>query len=147
MGAEQKVAVITGASRGIGAAFVRAYRHRGYRAVATARSMTPSNDADVLIVPGDIAERRTAERAISEGITRLGRIDSLVNNAGIFISKPFTQYTLTDFAAIIGVNLAGIFHVTQLAVAGMEGAAAIWYRLRRASTTCRRSKRWPSSPR
>ena len=91
MGTEQKVAVITGASRGLGAALVKAYRDRDYRVVATARSMKPSNDAGILIVPGDIAERKTAERAISEGIARFGRIDSLVNNAGIFIAKPFIQ--------------------------------------------------------
>jgi NAD(P)-dependent dehydrogenase (short-subunit alcohol dehydrogenase family) len=79
--------------------------------------MKPSNDAGILIVPGDIAERKTAERAISEGIARFGRIDSLVNNAGIFIAKPFTQYTQADYAAILGVNVAGFFHMTQLAVA------------------------------
>src|SRR5260221_7091259 len=86
MGTEQKVAVITGASRGIGAALVRAYRDRDYRVVATARSMKPSNDAGILVVPGDIAERRTAERAISEGMARVGQIDSLGNKPGIFIS-------------------------------------------------------------
>lgn len=120
MGAEPKVAVITGASRGIGAALVRAYRDRGYRVVASARSIKPSNDAGILIVPGDIAERKTAELAISEGIARFGRIDSLVNNAGIFIGKPFVQYTQADYAAIVGVNVAGFFHITQLAVAEME---------------------------
>ena len=91
MGIEQKVAVITGASQGIGAALVKAYRERGYHVVATARSITRSDDADVLAVPGDIADRRTAERAISEGMARFGRIDTLINNAGIFIAKPFTH--------------------------------------------------------
>ena len=120
MGTEQKVVVITGASRGIGAALVKAYRDRNYRVVATALSIKPSNDADILTVPGDIADRKTAERAISEGMTRFGRIDTLVNNAGIFIGKPFTQYTEADFSAILGVNTAGFFHTTQLAVAEME---------------------------
>ena len=113
MSTERKVAVITGASGGIGSALVRAYRARGYRVVAMALS-------DVLVVSGDIAERKTAERAISQGLARFGRIDTLINNAGIFISKPFTQYTDADYAAMLGVNLAGFFHVTQLAIAEME---------------------------
>jgi NAD(P)-dependent dehydrogenase (short-subunit alcohol dehydrogenase family) len=117
---ERKVAIITGASQGIGAALVKAYRDRNYRVVATARSLEPSSDADVLVVPGDIADRKTAERAISEGVARFGRIDTLVNNAGIFIAKSFTQYTEADFAAMLAVNVAGFFHITQLAVAEME---------------------------
>jgi|SRR5215472_486617 len=120
MGFEQKVAVITGASQGIGAALVKAYRDRNHRVVATARSIKPSKDDEVLAVPGDIADRKTAERAISEGMARFGRIDTLINNAGIFIAKPFTQYTEADYAAILGVNLAGFFHITQLAIAEME---------------------------
>jgi len=120
MGIEQKVAVITGASQGIGAALVKAYRDRNYRVVATARSVKPLSDADVLVVPGDIADRKTAERTISEGMVRFGHIDTLVNNAGIFIAKPFTQYTEADYAAILGVNLTGFFNITQLAIAEME---------------------------
>ncbi len=120
MGSEQKVAVITGASGGIGAALVNAYRDRNNRVVATALSMEPLNGDDVMIVSGDIADRMTAVRAISEGMARFGRIDTLVNNAGIFISKPFTQYTEADYAAILGVNVTGFFHITQLAVAEME---------------------------
>jgi len=120
MGIEQKVAVITGASQGIGAALVKAYRDRSYRVVATSRSIKPSNDDQVLAVPGDIADRNAAERAITEGVARFGRIDTLVNNAGIFIAKPFTQYTAADYAAILGVNLTGFFHITQLAIAEME---------------------------
>ena len=68
----------------------------------------------------DIADRRTAERSIAEGVARFGRIDTLVNNAGIFVAKPFTRYSETDYAAMLGVNLAGFFHMTQLAVAEME---------------------------
>ena len=120
MGAEQKVAVITGASQGIGAALVKAYRDRNYRVVATARSVKPSVDPDILAIPGDIADRKTAERAISEGRARFGRIDTLVNNAGIFIAKPFTEYAEADYAAMLGVNVAGFFHMTQLAIAEME---------------------------
>ena len=120
MATEQRVALITGASQGIGAALVRAYRDRNYRVVAIARSIKPPSDADILVVPGDIADRKIAERAISEGVARFGRIDTLVNNAGIFIAKPFTQYTEGDYTSILGVNLAGFFRITQLAIAEME---------------------------
>jgi NAD(P)-dependent dehydrogenase (short-subunit alcohol dehydrogenase family) len=120
MGSEQKVAVITGASQGIGAALVKAYRDRNYRVVATARSIKPSNDDQVLAVAGDIADRKTAERVIAEAVARFGRVDTLVNNAGIFIAKPFTQYTMEDFGAMLGVNLNGFFRITQLAIAEME---------------------------
>jgi NAD(P)-dependent dehydrogenase (short-subunit alcohol dehydrogenase family) len=120
MRTDRKVAVITGASRGIGAALVKAYRDRNYHVVATARSLEPSSDDEVLTVRGDIADRKTAERAISQGVARFGRIDTLVNNAGIFIAKPFTQYTEADYAAMLGVNLAGFFYITQLAIAEME---------------------------
>ncbi len=120
MDTDQKVAVITGASQGIGAALVKAYRDQNYRVVATARSVKPAIDPNVLSIPGDIADRKTAERAISEGVARFGRIDTLVNNAGIFIAKPFTRYSEDDFAAICGVNMAGFFHMTQLAITEME---------------------------
>jgi NAD(P)-dependent dehydrogenase (short-subunit alcohol dehydrogenase family) len=120
MGIEQKVAVITGASQGIGAALVNAYRDRNYRVVATARSIKPSNDDQVLTVAGDIADPKTAERVIAQGVARFGRIDTLVNNAGIFIAKPFTQYSMDDYAAVLGVNLNGFFRITQLAIAEME---------------------------
>lgn len=120
MGTEQKVAIITGASQGIGAALVKAYRDRNYLIVATSRSIEPSNDDAILTVPGDIADRKTAERTISEGVFRFGRIDTLINNAGIFISKPFTQYTQADYAAYLGTNVTGFFHMTQLAIAQME---------------------------
>jgi NAD(P)-dependent dehydrogenase (short-subunit alcohol dehydrogenase family) len=120
MSSEQKVAVITGASQGIGAAVAKAYRGRNYRVVATARSIEASTDDGMIAVGGDIADRKTAERVIAAGMERFGRIDTLVNNAGIFISKPFTEYSEADFAAIVGVNLAGFFHITQLAIAQME---------------------------
>src|SRR5262249_23506745 len=120
MGTEQKVAVITGASQGIGAALVKAYRDRNFRVVAVARSIKPSNDEGVLAIVGDIADPKTAERAISEAVKRFGRVDTLVNNAPIFIANPFTQYTAEDFANILGVNVSGFFHITQAAIAEME---------------------------
>ena len=116
----QKVAVITGASRGIGAALVKAYRDRNYGVVANVRSGERQGDEGVLYVAGDIADRKTAEQTISEGMAQFGRIDTLINNAGIFISKPFTKYSEADFAAMLSVNLAGFFHITQLAIAEME---------------------------
>ena len=120
MGQEQKVAVITGASQGIGAGLVKAFRDRDYRVVANSRSIKPSGDPDILAVPGDIADPEVARRVIAEGLERFGRIDTLVNNAGIFIASPFTKYTEDQFAAILSTNLAGFFHITQHAVAAME---------------------------
>ena len=120
MGGEEKVAVITGASQGIGAALVKAYRARNYRVVATARSIEQPDDVNIVAVPGDIGERNTAERTVSEAMDRFGRIDTLVNNAGIFIAKPFTQYTEVDFAAMVNVNLTGFFRITQLTITEME---------------------------
>lgn len=120
MGTEGKVAVVTGASQGIGAALVEAYRARNYRVVATARSIKQPDDRNIVPVPGDIGERKTAERTVAEAMARFGRIDTLVNNAGIFIAKPFTQYTEADFAAMVSVNTAGFFHITQLVISEME---------------------------
>jgi len=120
MSAEQKVAVITGASQGIGAALVKAYRGRGYRVVAVARSINRSTDLDTAAISGDIANWKTAEQAIAGAVERFGRVDTLINNAGIFIAKPFTQYTAADYEAMLGVNLAGFFRITQLAVSEME---------------------------
>ncbi len=120
MSTTQKVAIITGASQGIGAELVKAYRQRGYRVVATARSIRQSADADVLAVAGDIADPDTARRVVAAAVEKFGRVDALVNNAGIFIAKPFTGYTAEDFNTKIGVNLAGFFYITQLAIAEME---------------------------
>ncbi len=119
MGSQQKVAVITGASQGVGAGLVKGYRDRNYRVIATSRSIKQGNNSDVLAIDGDIANPRTAVRVINEGLARFGRIDTLVNNAGIFIAKPFTDYSPDDFAAILSVNVAGFFHVTQRALAQM----------------------------
>jgi NAD(P)-dependent dehydrogenase (short-subunit alcohol dehydrogenase family) len=112
----QKVVVITGASRGIGADLAKGFRGIGYRVVANSRSIKSSDiadDPDILPVEGDIALPETAGRIVSEAMRQFGRIDTLVNNAGIFIPKPFTDYTEDDFTQIIAVNLAGFFHISQ----------------------------------
>jgi NAD(P)-dependent dehydrogenase (short-subunit alcohol dehydrogenase family) len=108
-----KVAIITGASQGIGAGLTKAYRELGYTVIAAARSIGPSEDSGIVPVEGDIADPDTGQRIVGEAVARFGRIDTLINNAGIYIGKPFTQYTLQDFNALIAVNLAGFFHVTQ----------------------------------
>jgi NAD(P)-dependent dehydrogenase (short-subunit alcohol dehydrogenase family) len=113
MSNEQKTAIITGASQGIGAALVKAYRDRNYRVVATSRSIKQGSDPDVVAVAGDIADPKTAERVVAEAMSRFGRIDTLVNNAGIFISKPFTDYTAEDFMSKVATNLGGFFYITQ----------------------------------
>lgn len=115
----QKVAAITGASQGIGADLVAAYRKLGYAVVANSRNISESIDPDVVTVQGDIADPATAERVIAAGVERFGRIDTLINNAGIFIAKPFTDYTQADYDAVTGVNLAGFFRITQLAIERM----------------------------
>jgi NAD(P)-dependent dehydrogenase (short-subunit alcohol dehydrogenase family) len=121
---DPKTAVITGASSGIGAALVKAYREAGWRVVANSRSIRASDDPGILAIAGDIADPATAERIFSEGVDRFGRIDTLVNNAGIFTAKPFTQFTADDWSANIATNLAGFFHVTQRAVQRMEAQGA-----------------------
>jgi NAD(P)-dependent dehydrogenase (short-subunit alcohol dehydrogenase family) len=119
---ETKVAVITGASQGIGAALAGGFGRAGYAVVGTARStFAPGEDHDVVTVAGDIADRQTAQRVVDRALDRFGRIDTLINNAGIYIGKPFGDYTLDDFRAITAVNLEGFFHITQLAMAQMAG--------------------------
>ena len=139
MGTEQKVAVITGASQGIGAALVKAYRDRNYRVVATSRSIKPTNDDDVLGVAGDIADPKTAERVIGEAMARFGRIDTLVNNAGIFIAKPFTEYTDADFAGALGDQPRRLLphHPAGRRGNGEAGLAA---------TSCRSRPAWSTTP-
>jgi NAD(P)-dependent dehydrogenase (short-subunit alcohol dehydrogenase family) len=114
-----KVAVITGGSQGIGAGLVAGYRQRGWAVVATARTIVPSEDPELLSLEGDIAEPATAGRIVGAALERFGRIDTLVNNAGVFISKPFTDYTAADYATLIGVNLTGFFWLTQRTIAEM----------------------------
>jgi NAD(P)-dependent dehydrogenase (short-subunit alcohol dehydrogenase family) len=115
----QKVAVVTGASRGIGAALVQAYRKHGWAVVANSRSIPVSDDAGVITVAGDIADPAIARKVIDTAVREFGRVDTLVNNAGIFIAKPFTDYTADDYRALIGVNLIGFVITTQLAIAQM----------------------------
>jgi NAD(P)-dependent dehydrogenase (short-subunit alcohol dehydrogenase family) len=115
----RKVAIITGASQGIGAGLTKAYRELGYAVIATARSIGPSEDSGIVTVGGDIADPDTAQRIVDASIKRFGRIDTLINNAGIYIGKPFTDYTLEDFNALIAVNLAGFFHITTRTIKHM----------------------------
>jgi NAD(P)-dependent dehydrogenase (short-subunit alcohol dehydrogenase family) len=116
---ETKVAVVTGASQGIGAALVQGFRARNYRVVAISRSIKPSADANVVTVQGDVADPKTADLAFKEALDRFGRVDTLVNNAGMFIAKPFTMYSNDDYAAYIGTNVAGFFYMTRRAVDAM----------------------------
>ncbi|WP_428308514.1 SDR family NAD(P)-dependent oxidoreductase [Lacipirellula sp.] len=119
MSSERKVAVITGASQGIGAGLVRGFLERGYQVLANSRSIAPETFAEVAAVAGDIADPAVAERVISTAVEKFGRVDVLVNNAGMFISKPFVDYTPADFAAKISLNLAGFFYVSQCAIRQM----------------------------
>jgi NAD(P)-dependent dehydrogenase (short-subunit alcohol dehydrogenase family) len=114
-----KVAIITGGSQGIGAGLVAGYRARGWSVVANALTIAPSPDPEVLTVKGDITEPATADRIVGGALERYGRIDTLVNNAGVFISKPFTDYTAADYALITGVNLTGFFWLTQRVIGEM----------------------------
>src|SRR6266536_2513362 len=114
-----KVAIITDGSQGIGAGLVAGYLGRGWAVVASARTIKPSDDPDVLTVAGDIAEPATADRIADAALGRFGRIDTLVNNAGVYISKPFTEYTAEDYDLVTGVNLTGFFWMTRRAIAEM----------------------------
>jgi NAD(P)-dependent dehydrogenase (short-subunit alcohol dehydrogenase family) len=114
-----KVAVITGASQGIGAALVTAYRKLGYAVVANSRSIPPSDDPLVLTVAGDIADPAVGARVIEQGLAVFGRIDTLINNAGVFVGKPFTDYTDEDYDLVTGVNLRGFFEVSKRAITAM----------------------------
>jgi len=124
---EPRVAIITGASQGIGAGLVAGYRGRGWAVVANSRTIKRSEDKNILTVDGDISETATADRIIGEAIERFGRIDTLVNNAGIFIGKQFTDYTEEDYASVVGVNLTGFFRITQRTIAEMlkQGAGHV----------------------
>ena len=117
--ASRKVVIVTGASQGIGAGVVDGFRGAGYAVVGASRSISPSDASDFLTVRGDIAEVETAQMIVEQAVNRFGRIDSLINNAGIFISKPFTDYTLEEYRAITAVNLTGFFHITQAVIRQM----------------------------
>jgi NAD(P)-dependent dehydrogenase (short-subunit alcohol dehydrogenase family) len=114
-----KVAIVTGASEGIGAGLVAGLRRRGYAVVGTARSIAASDDPDYQTLSGDIASVETADRTLRLCLDRFGGVDVLVNNAGVFIGKPFTEYTLEDFTVMTAVNLAGFFHLTQRVIERM----------------------------
>jgi len=113
------VVIVTGASQGIGAGIARGFRDLDYLVVATSLSMPPWDAADVHTVQGDISQAETAQRIVEEALDRFGRIDTLINNAGIFIGKPFLDYTYDDFAAMTAVNLIGFFYLTQRVVRHM----------------------------
>ena len=115
----QKVAIVTGGSQGIGTGLVDGYRQRGWAVVANSLDIKPSKDPDVLTVEGDVSEQASADQIISQALDRFGRVDTVVNNAGVFVSKPFTDYTAEDYALVTGVNLAGFFWLTQCAIGQM----------------------------
>jgi NAD(P)-dependent dehydrogenase (short-subunit alcohol dehydrogenase family) len=123
MPGESKTVIVTGASQGIGAAVATAFLERGYRVVATSRSITrtgPFTPSDNLaLVDGDIGEAATAERIAETAVARFGSIDVLVNNAGVFFTKAFTEYTAQDFRSLVSTNLEGFLYITQLAVKQM----------------------------
>ena len=120
MSTAKTVAVITGASRGIGAALVGAFRNRNYRVVATSRSIKPCRDE--MVRAGDVADPNTATLVFKAALDRFGRVDTLVNNAGTFIPKPFTSYSHDDYATYIATNVTGFFHMTQRAMELMSQA-------------------------
>jgi NAD(P)-dependent dehydrogenase (short-subunit alcohol dehydrogenase family) len=119
MSTDPKVAIVTGASQGIGAALVQAFRARDYLVVANSRSITASADPGIATIAGDVADPKTADLVFAEALGRFGRVDTLVNNAGIFMAKPFTAYTKEDYELYVGTNVTGFFHMTQRAVAAM----------------------------
>jgi NAD(P)-dependent dehydrogenase (short-subunit alcohol dehydrogenase family) len=123
MSNSQRVAIVTGASQGIGESLVTAYRKLGYAVVANSRSIEESDDPMVLAVPGDIAQPGVGQRIVDAALARFGRVDTVVNNAGIFIAKPFTEYTDEDYDAVTGVNTRGFFEVSRAAVAAMQSGS------------------------
>ncbi|WP_431919244.1 SDR family NAD(P)-dependent oxidoreductase [Nonomuraea jabiensis] len=114
-----KVAVITGASQGIGAGLVAAYRKLGYAVVANSRSIAPSDDPLVRTIAGDIAVPSVGRRVIEQALEAYGRVDTLINNAGVFVGKPFTDYTDEDYELVTGVNLRGFFEISRRAIDAM----------------------------
>jgi NAD(P)-dependent dehydrogenase (short-subunit alcohol dehydrogenase family) len=114
-----KVAIITGAAHGIGAGLVAGYRSRDWAVVASARTIKPSQGPDLLTVAADITQPATAGRIVDAALERFGRIDTLVNSAGVFISRPFTDYTAADYVTMVAVNLTGFFWLTQRVIGEM----------------------------
>ena len=124
MASPQKTVIVTGASQGIGAGVVQAFLARGYDVVGTARSATKSKELSasdhLALVDGDIGQFETAQKVAELALEKFGSIDAVVANAGIFIAKPFTEYTADDFRALVSTNLAGFIYITQLAVKQMQ---------------------------
>jgi NAD(P)-dependent dehydrogenase (short-subunit alcohol dehydrogenase family) len=118
---DNKTAIVTGASQGIGAGLVEAFRKDGYNVVATSREVSQSLAAspNLILVDGDIGKQQTAAKAVEAAVQHFGTIDVLVNNAGIFRTKPFTEFTTEDFNALVSTNLLGFLYITQLAVRQM----------------------------
>lgn len=114
-----RVAIITGASRGIGAGLMEAYCKIGYRVIANSRTIEDSCRPEILAIAGDIADPATAESLVSVAVSRFGRIDTLINNAGVFVAKPFTAYEPADYASITSVNALGFFHITKRVICQM----------------------------
>src|SRR5262245_18385893 len=123
MSSQRKTVIVTGASQGIGAGIVKAFVERGFNVVANSRKVTRSTEVaasdQVALVDGHIGEPATAAQVVKTAQSRFGSIDALVNNAGIFFTKPFTDYTAEDFKALVATNLEGFLYVTQLAVKQM----------------------------
>jgi NAD(P)-dependent dehydrogenase (short-subunit alcohol dehydrogenase family) len=123
MANSQKTAIVTGASRGIGAGLVEAFLKRGYNVIANSRHITTANSfaasANLVLVDGDIGDRSTAAKIVDIAVSKFGRIDVLINNAGVFIPKPFTEYTTEDFDTLVSTTLAGFLYVSQFAVKQM----------------------------
>jgi NAD(P)-dependent dehydrogenase (short-subunit alcohol dehydrogenase family) len=120
--AGKKTVIVTGASQGIGAAVVQAFLDRGYNVVATSRSISKAGFApspNLVLVDGDIGQAATAEKVAQAAVSKFGTIDHVVNNAGIFSSKPFTDYTAEEFRAFVSTNLEGFIFITQFAVRQM----------------------------
>jgi NAD(P)-dependent dehydrogenase (short-subunit alcohol dehydrogenase family) len=116
---DRRVVVVTGASQGIGAGIVQGYRGKDWAVVATSRTIKAPEDPVILAVDGDISDPATADRIVAEALEAFGRIDTLVNNAGVYVSKPFVDYTAEEYAEVVGVNLTGFFRLTQLAISHM----------------------------
>lgn len=119
----QRTAIVTGGSQGIGAGLVKAFLDRGYKVVANSRNITTSGAFEasgrLALVDGSIAEAATAEKIVEVATSRFGSIDALVNNAGIFFSKPFTEYTIDDLRSLVSINIEGFLFITQLAIRQM----------------------------
>ena len=124
MQSDRKTVIVTGSSQGIGAAIVQAFLTRGYNVVGTARNATKSKELSasdhLALIDGDIGQFETAQKVAELAMNKFGSIDAVVSNAGIFVVKPFTDYTTEDFHALISTNLAGFIHMTQLAVKQMQ---------------------------